>query len=131
MTVPMEINSAGWKVGDLTIFGAGRVMRVTAIGEIRPDIATLVSAADADEQSEYDLTTTLQRPPTGADMITCMGCLRNTHLWIDATHTNRWSGRRLRLIRCSRCYADALYVQDCEVHTTSSTIRPSDLERRR
>lgn len=121
--------AADWTVGDLTVAGGGRVMRVVAIGEIRPDMTTLVPAADPDGEREYVVTRALTRMPTGAEVITCMGCLRDTHLWTDATHTNRTSGHRMRLVRCSRCYADLLRVRDVELHATSPTIRPRHLER--
>ncbi|GLW98248.1 hypothetical protein [Microtetraspora sp. NBRC 16547] len=130
----MEVNPAadpGWAVGDLTVFTGGRVMRVTAIGAVRADSATLVPAADPSGEPEYGVTATLTPMPKDAETITCLGCLWNTHLWIDATHTNRSSGARMRLIRCSRCFVDALYVRDCEIHATSTTVRPHHLERRR
>ncbi|GAA4199991.1 hypothetical protein GCM10023074_31240 [Microbispora amethystogenes] len=130
----MEVDSAaraGWSVGDLTVCGGGRVMRVAALGEVRPDTATLVPAADFGGVREYVVTVALTRMPTAAQVITCLGCLARTHLWIDATHTNRASGARVRLIRCSRCFADALEVRDCEIHVVSATIRPHNLARRR
>ncbi|WP_433413249.1 hypothetical protein ACQP1V_29180 [Microtetraspora malaysiensis] len=129
----MEANSAadpGWAVGDLTVFTGGRVMRVIAIGAVRADTTTLIPAADPSREPEYGVTATLTPMPKDAEMITCLGCLRNTHLWIDATHTNRSSGARTRLIRCSRCFVDALDYRDCEIHATSTTVRPHHLARR-
>ncbi|MEO3874174.1 hypothetical protein ABGB18_35695 [Nonomuraea sp. B12E4] len=113
----------------MTVVGGGRVMRIVAIGEVRDDTATLVSAADPDGEREYGVTRALDPMPTGADVITCMGCLWNTHLWTDATHSNRSSGHRVRLIRCARCYVDLLHVRDIELHATSATIRPHHLQR--
>ncbi|KAB8186011.1 hypothetical protein [Microbispora catharanthi] len=130
----MEVNSAvraGWSVGDLTVCGGGRVMRVAALGEVRPDTATLVSAADPGGVREYVVTVALTPMPTAAEVITCYGCLAKTHLWIDATHTNRTSGACVRLIRCSRCFVDALDFRDCEIHAVSATVRPHHLSRRR
>jgi hypothetical protein len=130
----VEVDSAArqiWTVGNLTVFTGGQVMRVAAIGEVRADSATLVAAADPHGEPEYALITTLTPMPADAEVITCLGCLWNTHLWIDATHTNRSSGRRTRLIRCSRCFVDALDFRDCEIHATSSTVQPDDLARRR
>ncbi len=130
----MEVNAAGppgWTVGDLTVSSGGRVMRVIALGEVRPDAATLVCAADPGGAREYVATLALTPMPTGAEVITCLGCLASTHLWIDATHTNRTSGARVRLIRCSRCFISALDFQDCEIHAVSSTVRPHHLARRR
>ncbi|MEV4575039.1 hypothetical protein AB0K16_17475 [Nonomuraea jabiensis] len=116
-------------VGDLTVADGGRVMRIVAIGDVRDDTATLASAADPDAEREYVITRWLAPMPTGADVITCMGCLWDTHLWTDATHINRWSGHRMRLIRCARCYVDLLRVRDVVLHATSTTIRPHHLER--
>ncbi|MEV4390536.1 hypothetical protein [Nonomuraea sp. NPDC049607] len=116
-------------VGDLAVAGGGRVMRIVAIGELRDDTATLVSAADPDAEREYAIARWLAPMPTGADVITCMGCLRDTHLWADATHINRWSGHQTRLLRCARCYVDLLHVRDVVLHATSTTIRPDHLER--
>ncbi len=130
----MEVNSAvraGWSVGDLTVCGGGRVMRVAALGEVRPDTATLVPAADPGGAREYVVTVALTPMPKAAEVITCLGCLAKTHLWIDATHTNRTSGVRVRLIRCSRCFADALDFRDCEIHAVSAAARPHHLARRR
>ncbi|MEN3533564.1 hypothetical protein AAH991_00485 [Microbispora sp. ZYX-F-249] len=130
----MEVNSAvraGWSVGDLTVCDGGRVMRVAALGEVRPDTATLVSAADPGSTREYVVTVALTPMPKDAEVITCLGCLAKTHLWVDATHTNRASGARVRLIRCSRCYTDALDFRDCEIHVVSTTVRPHHLSRRR
>ena len=130
----MEVNSAvraGWAVGDLTVCGGGRVMRVAALGEVRPDTATLVSAADPGGAREYVVMVALTPMPKDAEVITCLGCLAKTHLWIDATHTNRASGARVRLIRCSRCYIDALDFRDCEIHAVSASVRPHHLARRR
>ncbi|WP_055479282.1 hypothetical protein [Sphaerimonospora mesophila] len=118
-------------MGDLTVSSGGRVMRVIALGEVRPDAATLVCAADPGGAREYVATLALTPMPTGAEVITCLGCLASTHLWIDATHTNRTSGARVRLIRCSRCFISALDFQDCEIHAVSSTVRPHHLARRR
>ncbi|MEU7894216.1 hypothetical protein AB0B45_15305 [Nonomuraea sp. NPDC049152] len=119
--------AADWAVGDLTVAGGGRVMRIVAIGEVRDDTATLVPAADPDGKREYGVTRALDPMPAGAEVITCLGCLWKTHLWTDATHTNRWSAVRTRLIRCSRCYVDLLSFRDTELHATSSTIRPHHL----
>lgn len=130
----MEVRSAGppgWAAGHLTVCGGGRVMRVAALGEVRPDTATLVSAADPGGAREYVVTVALTAMPTAAEVVTCLGCLAKTHLWIDATHTNRASGARVRLIRCSRCYTDALDFRDCEIHAVSSTVRPHHVARRR
>ncbi|MFG1865469.1 hypothetical protein [Microbispora bryophytorum] len=80
---------------------------------------------------EYVVTVALTPMPTAAEVITCYGCLAKTHLWIDATHTNRTSGARVRLIRCSRCYTDALDFRDCEIHAVSTTVQPHHLARRR
>ncbi|MFI7449612.1 hypothetical protein ACIBQX_19095 [Nonomuraea sp. NPDC049714] len=118
------------KVGDLAVVAAGCVMRIVAIGEVRHDLATLVPAADPDGRREYAITRWLDSMPTGADAITCNGCLHDTHLWTDATYTIRWSGRRARLIRCARCYLDLLYIRDVDLHSTSTTIRTHHLERR-
>ncbi|MEV4105569.1 hypothetical protein AB0J42_35450 [Nonomuraea sp. NPDC049649] len=130
----MEVNPAAhpvWAVGSLTVSTGGRVMRVTAIGDIRADTATMVPAADPSGDPEYVVTVALKPMPADAETITCLGCLRKTHLWIDATHTIRASGRRVRLIRCSRCFLDALDFCDCEIHTTSTTVRSHHLEPRR
>ncbi|GAB3150850.1 hypothetical protein GCM10027161_50420 [Microbispora hainanensis] len=130
----MEVRSAGppgWAVGDLTVCSGGRVMRVAVLGEVRPDTATLVPAADPGGTREYVVTVALTPMPKAAEVITCYGCLVKTHLWIDATHTNRASGTRVRLIRCSRCFVDALDLRDCEIHAVSATVRPHHLARRR
>ncbi|MFG1697107.1 hypothetical protein [Nonomuraea sp. NPDC049309] len=111
-------------VGDLTIAGGGCVMRIMAIGD---NTATLVSAAEPGGERAYVATRALDSIPTGADVITCLGCLQDTHLWTDATYSNRWSGHRARLIRCARCYVDLLYVHDVELHATSTTIQPHHL----
>ncbi|MBE1584561.1 hypothetical protein ACFPOI_43485 [Nonomuraea angiospora] len=116
-------------VRDLTVAGGGRVMRIVAIGEVGNDTATLVSAADPDAEREYVVACWLAPMPTGADVVKCMACLWDTHLWTDATHINRWSGYRMRLIRCVRCYVDLLRVRDVVLHATSTTIRLHDLER--
>ncbi|GGP12247.1 hypothetical protein LDL08_19850 [Nonomuraea glycinis] len=127
----MEVNSADrpvWTVGDLTVSTGGQVMRVAAIGAIT---TTLVVTTDPQSEPEHALTAALTPMPSGAETITCLGCLRNTHLWIDATHTHRPSGRRTRLIRCSRCFVDALDCCDCKIHTISISVRPHHLARRR
>ncbi|TQS10501.1 hypothetical protein [Microbispora hainanensis] len=107
------------------------MMRVAVLGEVRPDTATLVPAADPGGTREYVVTVALTPMPKAAEVITCYGCLVKTHLWIDATHTNRASGTRVRLIRCSRCFVDALDLRDCEIHAVSATVRPHHLARRR
>ncbi|WP_208798011.1 hypothetical protein [Microbispora triticiradicis] len=106
-------------------------MRVAALGEVRPDTATLVSAADPGGACEYVVTVALTAMPNAAEVVTCFGCLAKTHLWIDATHINQASGARARLIRCSRCFADALDFRDCEIHAVSATVRPHHLRGRR
>ncbi|WP_433418793.1 hypothetical protein ACQP1V_03695 [Microtetraspora malaysiensis] len=129
----MEVNPAAgpkWTVGDLTVFTGGRVMRVIAIGAVRADTTSLIPAADPSGESEYGVTATLTPMPKDAEMITCLGCLCQTLLWIDATHTNRSSGASMRLVRCSRCFVDALDFRDCEIHATSTTVRSHHLERR-
>ncbi|GAA2653599.1 hypothetical protein [Nonomuraea recticatena] len=115
------------QVGDLVVSGGGRVMRVAAIGEVCEDCATLEPAANPGTDQEYCHIRALEPTPTGADTIRCGGCLWFTHLWTDATHTNRWSGHRMRLIRCARCYVDLLGLRDMELHATSSTIQPHHL----
>ncbi|GIH99181.1 hypothetical protein [Planobispora takensis] len=122
--------TSGCGIGDLTVSGGGRVMRVIAIDDAGPDTVTLVPDADPGGDREYSRTIFLVPLPRDAETITCHGCLKNTHLWIDATQTNRSSGARMRLIRCSRCFADAQRVRDCEIHAHSSTVRPADLEPR-
>ncbi|MFI6321591.1 hypothetical protein ACIBG8_28930 [Nonomuraea sp. NPDC050556] len=116
-------------VGDLTVAGGGRVMRILAIRDGHDDTVTLVSAADPSAEREYTATHWLTPLPSGADVVTCLGCSYDTHLWTDATHTNRWSGHRMRLIRCARCYVDLLGFRHIELHTTSTTIRHHHLER--
>ncbi|MEV4320611.1 hypothetical protein AB0J37_00100 [Microbispora rosea] len=77
----MEVTSAGppgWAVGDLTVCGGGRVMRVAALGEVRPDTATLVSTADPGGACEYVVTVALTAMPTAAEVVTCFGCLAKT-----------------------------------------------------
>jgi hypothetical protein len=119
------------QIGDLTVVSGGRVMRVIAVDEAGPDTVTLVPDADPDGDREYSRTILLVPLPRDGEVITCYGCLWTTHLWIDATQTNRMSGARMRLIRCSRCFTDARMVRDCEIHAQSSTVRPDDIEPRR
>ncbi|GAA4561134.1 hypothetical protein [Planotetraspora kaengkrachanensis] len=131
MGVNPAVGRLKWAVGDLTVSGGGRVMRVLAIGQVRPDTATLAPDADPGGEREHVVTVALIPMPGGAETITCLGCLWKTHLWIDATHTNRSSGARMRLIRCSSCFVDAMDFRDCAIHTTSTTVRPHHLARRR
>ncbi|MFC0554939.1 hypothetical protein ACFFHJ_28975 [Planotetraspora thailandica] len=107
------------------------MMQVIALGEVRADTATMVPAADPDGEREYVVIAALDPMPTDAEVITCLGCLATTHLWIDATQTNRASGARMRLLRCSRCFTDALDFRDCEIHAVSSTVQAHHLGRRR
>ncbi|MEZ0076255.1 hypothetical protein [Planotetraspora sp. GP83] len=120
----MEVVSADtWTVGDLAVSRGGQVMRVTAMGEIRPAMATMLPHADPEGRPEYAMTLALVAMPKEAETITCYGCLKRTHLWVDSTQTHGPSGLRRRLIRCARCFTDALYyARACEIHSTSTTV---------
>lgn len=117
-------------VGDRVMFDRGHVMRVAGIGDVLPGMVTLISDANPDGDRECTLPIFLRPLPGDGETITCWGCLWQTHLWIDATMVNRWTGVGIRMIRCSRCFVSLRHVRDCEIHAMSSTVWPEDLHPR-
>ncbi|SDM35101.1 hypothetical protein SAMN05421874_15812 [Nonomuraea maritima] len=94
-------------------------MRVVGVDSVSPDTVTLVPAVDPGADREHTVAAFVAPYPIDGQVINCGG--HQSHRWIDATHTNRLSGFRQRLIRCVLCFADDVNFRDCEIHAMSST----------